>query len=306
MLSSRDPVTRWADELLAGVKRPSSRRVAAAAMARVLPLLGGRPIGGVTPADMIGLSEHLSGLGLSGHTQHAYWQWACRVLRLALEHGAIEHDPSARVRPRLDRAAIRPALRARRRAGETTIGLGDVRALVAFSDGWEAPAWALMGLAGLRLSEALGLRWEHVLERAPLPAIVVAEQRTPDGVAPPKTGEEREIPMVPFLAEWLGRRRAPHAAVIRGAPCHRTVARALERACERLDLPRLSPHDLRASFITNCDALGLSRAACDRWTHRSPIFTAASVRDRYSRAAWETQCAEAMKLEAALGPPSPV
>ncbi len=110
---------------------------------------------------------------------------------------------------------------------------------------------------GLRINEARQLRWQDVR---------VDHIAVPAGIA--KNGKARCIPFVTGLADALARLRAVTSAcelVLPQAEC-RT---ALEAACARAGLPRLSHHDFRHLFATRCVTSGVDLPTVARWLGHS-------------------------------------
>ncbi len=108
--------------------------------------------------------------------------------------------------------------------------------------------FVIMRWSGLRVAEAVGLRWESVdLER---------HQMTVTG----KGDVERSIDILPETEEMLLRRRYASGSGAHVFPkpdgrplTTRAVQRVLQRIRERLDLPaeRLTPHKLRHAYATD-------------------------------------------------------
>jgi integrase len=150
---------------------------------------------------------------------------------------------------------------------------------------------------GLRLGEALGLRWADVdLEHQTV--LVRRTVRRREGglaLAPPKTpSAARGLALPAGAAGALRRQRARQAAqaLARGRPLqdddyvfaaapggppphHATIARALRRAARRLGLPPLRPHGLRHLHASLLLDQGLPLPAVSRRLgHSSPAITA--------------------------------
>jgi integrase len=157
------------------------------------------------------------------------------------------------------------------------------------------PVAAVCAYAGLRLSEALGLRWRDVDLKAG--TLTVSAQLGPDGDRVPlKTAASAAtVPMLPVLAAELRAHRCsfaeqalswvrPDALVFttsRGKPHgRRNVLRAVYAAGDdaglnRDGLERVGVHDLRHSFVAVALAAGLTlpeAAALAR--HANPRVTA--------------------------------
>lgn len=109
-----------------------------------------------------------------------------------------------------------------------------------------APVVALMGYAGLRLTEALTLRWEQIEHSPRLEAVF-----GPDDV---KEGKPKRVP--------LPQQVLPHFHSVGSGPVcakqsERTVRRQLSKACREAGVPEVLPHGLRHSAAQNWEAAGL-------------------------------------------------
>ena len=179
-----------------------------------------------------------------------------QVLAMAVRWGWIAANPADRV--------VRP----QHRAPEKT--MWDAGQLGAFLQGtagyWLGPLWVVAVATGCRLGELLGLTWGDV----DMAAGTLAVQRTLQRVAGewisegPKTRAGARTLALPGEAlAALQRQRAWQAehrlrqgpdwpatdlvfTTPEGQPIHRaTVAHAMARKCDRLGLPRMTPHGLR-------------------------------------------------------------
>jgi len=180
------------------------------------------------------------------------------------------------------------------------------------------PVAATCAYAGLRLSEALGLRWRDVDFGAG--TLTVGAQLGPDGTrAPLKTAASAAtVPLLPALAAELRAHRSrvagqalarvqPDAFVFttaRGRPHgRRNVLRAVYAAGDAAGLngegrERVGVHDLRHSFVAVALAAGLTlpeAAALAR--HANPRVTAAV----YAGLTDQARAGLGAKLAAAFG-----
>lgn len=187
--------------------------------------------------------------------------------------------------------------------------------------------YALLGLAGLRSSEAAAITWSsYDTTLRPLGRLLVATQAE-DGetTRETKTADVREVPVHPVLAELLERWRG--AGIGRGAdetfpflfgrhprPADPIVPsrastpdrmrmrskKMLERLDEDLAMLEVreipsARHALRASFVTLLEADGANPAIVRRTTHAVPADV--DARAGYVRPSWEQLCAEVGKLQ---------
>lgn len=116
------------------------------------------------------------------------------------------------------------------------------------------PAVWLMTLAGLRIGEAQGLRWEDVdLENRQM-LICRQWNRKVMAFGPPKNGKPIRVPILPELAEYLFAVRPkdwkPEDLVMkgkrRGGVVHYdTIHAGLVRLAKAAEIKRVTPHELR-------------------------------------------------------------
>ena len=142
--------------------------------------------------------------------------------------------------------------------------------------GREDEAFYLLGVTGLRQSEAVGLRWRDVDLEAALLNVRQTIQRVQGAwvVGTPKARSERLIPMPAFVAERLAARRdqqPPELVSLEwrelvftrpdtGEPLNGpTMTHRLYRLLRRASLPTIAYHDLRHSAATILHALGVDR-----------------------------------------------
>ncbi len=182
--------------------------------------------------------------------------------------------------------------------------------------------YALLGLAGLRSSEAASIAWRSYDAAArPLGRLVVATQAESGlKTRETKTGETREVPVHPtlaaLLAEWklrgfplqFGGRPRPDDPIVPARSSTRDAVRMRskkmhERLVEDLETLELrdvpSPrHALRATFLSRLEIDGANMAIARRATHAAPT----DVVGGYVRVRWDDVCREIGKLQVQLRP----
>lgn len=192
----------WLDELerRVGHRDPRRRRSARTVnlyrqrlRQHILPLLQYRPAAEVTTAEMRLLLDRLDRAGLSPSTAASVLYIASGLFRFGVKRGALTRNP-VRDLDRDDRPTVA-------RASEPRYLTRDEleRVLAQMGDTFR-PVAACCAYAGLRASEALGLRWGDLdLERG---LLTVTGQLSPDGGrVPVKTGaSQATVPLLPALA----------------------------------------------------------------------------------------------------------
>jgi integrase len=225
------------------------------------------------------------------------------MLGTAVEWGRIPENPASRLRlPKADPGE-------RGRAARRVVGLEDLQRLFAAAGSARVETFLrAAGEVGMRRGEIIGLRWPDVdlaARRIVIRRQVVQVHRKGGGhekvVSPPKSGRESTVAISPALArrlaDWYAESvvegGAPAGGYVwpgtDGGPMHnRSLARALERACERAGLGEwevvggrrrfralLSPHRLRHSAASVMLAEGVPLPVVSaQLTHASPRITA--------------------------------
>jgi integrase len=173
----------------------------------------------------------------------------------------------------------------------------------------EALAFVLAG-TGLRIGEALGLRWRDVSLREGVARIVQAQVEDGGEVlfrSPKTANSERTVTLPSAVVAALARHRAslgaaPHGERLvftdaRGGPLRRSnlLRRHWHPLCDAAELPRFGFHALRHTYASHALGAGVdARTVADQLGHRDASVTW----DRYSRtvavgrerlaAAWES------------------
>ncbi len=197
------------------------------------------------------------------------------ILRAAVEAEVLEKMPAV------------PVLGKQGKKLPDAPGDGEVEAMLAHSTGWLHGAIALAAFAGLRLGEALALEVGDVelagraaaalaVGSTPRPSsvrvveakvgrILVRRALSEREVLPPKSGDEREVPLAPELETVLVplmKDKLPHARVILNregrTPRRQHVLTALKNLLRRFGLRERSFHGLRHYFCSKLVSCGAS------------------------------------------------
>jgi len=253
-----------------------------------LPLLGQRTAASLTVADMRRLLDTLAAKRLAPRSRSGLLGILSSVLTYGVREGVVAHNV-VRDLAREDRPG------AQRKSEPRYLSPDELDLLLAKMGDTFRPVAAACAYAGLRLSEALGLRWRDVDFAAG--TLTVSAQLGPDGTRVPlKTAASAAtVPLLPKLAAELRAhcsrfagqalaRVQPDALVfttLRGRPHgRRNVLRAVYAAGNAAGLngegrERVGVHDLRHSFVAVALEAGLTlpeAAALAR--HANPRVTA--------------------------------
>ncbi len=236
----------------------------------ILPELGSRPVAEVTVADVRRLIDRL-GAKLAPGTVTSTVNILSGLLRFAVRNGHAERNV-VRDLDRDDRPGTKRVSEPR------YLSPDEIDLLLAKLSDTFRPVALVCALAGLRISEALGLRWRDVDFKAD--EIRVVEQLGAKGdLVPVKTtASAAPAPLLPALARELRAHHArqrergfdrvrPEALVfqtLRGKPqSRRNALRAVNAAgtAAKLNGDDRQPvglHDLRHSFVANALAAGVT------------------------------------------------
>jgi len=253
-----------------------------------LPLLGTKPAADITVADVRRLLDTLAAKKLSPRSRSGLIGILSGLLTYGIRQGVVERN----VVRDLDHDD-RPG--AARLTEPRYLSVGEIVSLIAKPGATFRPVAACCAYAGLRLSEALGLRWADVDLKAG--TLTISAQLGSDGERVPlkTSASAATVPMLPELAAELRAHRGRVATqslarvrsdalvftTSRGKPHgRRNVLRAVYAAGDAIglngkDREPVGVHDLRHSFVAVALAAGLTlpeAAALAR--HANPRVTA--------------------------------
>lgn len=245
----------------------------------VLPVIGRLPVHEVTRDVLLELRESLRttrrrGSGtVSAGTANLRMIKAMAVLRYAMDElGALVRVPR-----------ILPLPSPARKAG---IPRARYEALLRALEPDTRLCALLLGDAGLRIGEALALRWRCVRAAE----LCVCEGQDASGErGPTKSGRVRIVPIGQRLILALAAAERASSSVLPLGWYGSLVRQRLLAACRRARLPALTPHDLRHSYASELQARGVSltvirdllghsqAAVTDRYLHAQPEELRAAV-----------------------------
>lgn len=281
----------------------------------IRPHLGRRVLGRLQARDLEAWLGNLRAAGASPRTQLAAYQALSAACQWAVRRGELGASPLAGVaRPRVERAERR------------TWTVDDARRALAAVEGDRLEALLVLLLAtGLRIGEALALRWSEVDLEAGRLRVVRSETEVGGELVEggPKTAAgRRAVALAPSTVAALRAHRArqvledaqlgddaqaraqAEGRVFRGPRGGPLRARTLRARwwlplLERTGLPAISFHELRHTSATLLLEAGVHpRVVQERLGHSSVAITL----DLYSHVAPHLQDAAAAALEDALGP----
>ncbi len=195
----------------------------------------------------------------------------------AHEDGDISSNPTQSLRKRKARSATQPKAKAMTRV--------ELRLVLAALPAQWRPFFTFLGQTGLRISEAIGLRWEDVELGSKRPHVKVRRQIYKGVERELKSAKsEREVPLTPgmvaSLLELRGKRYGgPHAPVWstqHGRPldAHNVRNRVLRPVATELGLPWVGFHTFRHTCATLLFAGGKDVVQVQTWLgHADPAFT---------------------------------
>ena len=252
--SAREFIEReWILRMLATLKVSTQSSYRTNLNRYVLPWLGETRLRDLRKGVIQGWLSALSESGLSRQTVKNIWSVLSSVLRTAVDWGYIQENPAHGVRF--------PA-----RQPKASVFLPTPEQVAQILRELPEPSYTLLVLlvgTGLRVGEAIGLRWEDIdLNRKNL---AVRRDVWHGQVNSPKyKASERVIPLGPILAEHLqGRFKGAGAWIFEGnsgkALDPRNLAkRQLHPVLDRLGMPRFSWHRLRKLHSTYLGDMSVS------------------------------------------------
>lgn len=247
----------------------------------ILPAIGGVRLERVTPDRLQKLYA-----ALTPSVADKVHRILHRAFGVAVRWGWLAVNPSERV--------LRPAYTSSR---PTMWSQAELDAFLAgAAEHWLYPLWLLLAATGLRLGEALALRWDSVGLGGVALTVTGTLHRSSGGqwtISSPKTAAGvRTVVLPPVAATALVAQRdqqeawriaagsawQEHRLVFTGETgkplFHSTVQHALKRECARLTLPAVTPHGLRHLHASLLIADGIPvPAVAARLGHASPNIT---------------------------------
>jgi len=269
---------RWADERIRSRNiRPSTQRKYGEYQ-RMLAPLANIPLARLSPLAIRARFAELA--GLSPSSRRHLFQFLRAALRDAVRLGLLEANPIEAVDPPAG-GVVRPARAWNREQAAAFLEVARSHRLY--------PMFYLMLTTGIRIGEAMALRWEDWQGER----LYIRHTLSKDGsLGPTKTpGSSAPIYLDPATQELLhqhqghqleerttARRWKDHGLIFpseRGTPLfYRNVMRTFRGLIERAGLPRIGLHGLRHTYTSLALQAGLSpKQVADRLRHKDPTLT---------------------------------
>lgn len=260
------------DKLRVAIMRAGSRRAYRGAIRKHLePAVGHLPLSAIDATTAQELVGTLHARGLAPATIGTIVGRLREILMDAKARGYAAHT--------IGRRAIKLPSEARADREQRHIGPEELARILEASEGERRALWAILGLAGLRIGEALGLEWQHVDSGA---GVIRVRQAASNGeIAPTKTRTSKgDIPILPELEAILADYRAQAGNAVgllfatrSGRPMRPDDVRRrwLGPLLKRLGLRAAGCHAFRHGLPGRLDALGLSPAAIMKFMRHSSL-----------------------------------
>lgn len=180
-----------------------------------------------------------------------------QVFDVALENSVRYNNPASK----LERVPVRPKELTLPSAAQFLQLLEEIRA----GGGWCSRDCADfvegMAVTGARLNEASNITWRDVDFDAD-ETIIRGDSETGT-----KNWDVHRVPMIPQARELFERMRSERPDAPATAKVFRVseAQKALDRACTKLGIPRITHHDLRHLFATICIESGVDIPTVSRW-----------------------------------------
>jgi integrase len=196
------------------------------ALGRVLPALGGTPIGEIEPQAVAGIVSELHRQGLKKQTIRK----TVSVLAMVLDHARLQPNPAR------DRLTIKLPREVRRHVQPPTAE--HVEAVVLLLPKRYRLATLILDATGMRIGELEGLTWGDVDEPRGRWRVATSKTGRPRWVSPPPLLFDAVLALCPREDRHADRRVFDQVTSER-------LRTALTRACTAAGVPAFSPHDLR-------------------------------------------------------------
>ena len=255
---------------------------------RFVPEFRSRRVDEITTADLRRWLDKLRATALAPNTQRGILTAANAMLRFAAKREYIGISPAAG----LDRDDRPSGIRTRQ---PRYLDRKQILALLGQLGDEYRPVAATMSYAGLRVSEALAVRWADIDLNTGKLTVSAQVDRAGNRVPLKTEASAATLDLLPALVRELRAHRARQAArgihlvgrdtlvfctVTGKALGQRNALRAVQNAAVKARLGHVTAHDLRHSLVANALDAGLTLAEASRLArHASPAVTASVYAD---------------------------
>jgi integrase len=260
-VTAREAFARF-DRLRIALMRGQSRRSYRGIIRNHLePALGHLPLSAIDANCAQELVARLHAKGLSRATVETVRNRLLEILQYARSAGFAAHD--------IRRKVVKVPSEQKAERERRYITVDELTRILDTSEGARQLLWAILGFAGLRIGEALGLTWENVDSGAGV--LRVRQAATAGELAPLKTrAARRDVPILHQLEAILAEHRKPSGLLFHsrtGRPLRGDDVRRrwLHPVLKRLGIPKAGCHAFRHGLPGRLDTLGLSPAAIQRF-----------------------------------------
>jgi integrase len=256
--------------------------------ARFVPVFRSRRVDTITTAELRRWLDTLRQTGLAPNTQRGILTAASAMLRYAAKQEYIAISPAAGL-DRDDRPSTTRLRQPRYLDG------AQLAALLAELGDEYRPVGAVLGYAGLRISECLAVRWRDLDLDAGRLSVAAQVDRAGRTVPLKTAASAATVDLLPALVRELRTHRARQAdrgiqlvradalafSTLTGKPHgQRNALRAIQAAATKAKLGHVTAHDLRHSLVANALDAGLTLPEASRLArHASPAVTATVYAD---------------------------
>ncbi len=245
----------------------------------ILPVLGDKKLSDITPGDVQAWVDSLSDKQLSPASINKAYRYLKNLLNKAVSNEEIDRTPCHDLDvPSGTRRTVSDILR-----------LEEVQKVLEVADESLRPLVAVLAYGGLRIGEALGLRWKDIDFEARCIRIEETWTKNNTWSTPKSSAGRRAVPMTPRLGAILNDAYnksgcpSPETVIFSGdgkRPYDRSnVRRKFNKALNKAGVRHVRIHDCRHTYSTNMLACGCSIKALQNALGHS---TATLTLDTYS------------------------
>ena len=239
------------------VKRLSLKEASAArretSLRQLIPTFGNTPVRNITKGACDAWMVRRSKEGVAAQTMNHDRETLVQILEYAISQGLLMENPAGHLpRRKVGKSKLLIPTRDEFAQLVRTLNTLDARARHAVD------LVELLAYSGMRLGEAVSLRWEDIDRSRDLFTVTGGETGT-------KNHEARGVPLFPSLGKLLERIQSR---------CNETTGRVIKiesakksmiTACEKAGLPNFTHHSMRHFFVSNAIEAGVDFKVIASW-----------------------------------------